>query len=277
MTADPVAALRAQARDWGRSRLATPAWAELEHRLTLLLIEPPTVEWEARDPSGFALWLIVEGAEARSLPPELREPLIRDGMLLEQTPAHDAEAQLTVFVLDRLEAVLAGIGRRALELRWSVRHAEPVHDVLRRLERLSAAAERLPEDAPERIVRQLYLQAQSSLRALRAVNADQPAPGMIPAGEAAGALCRLACVLEEGNHPPAQWLLPAAAESELGKRMASWLADIARYGEDDRARAQRVINGCDGAWNAVQAVVRPLYGDTEWFLSPDVWALRPPR
>lgn len=277
MTADPSSALRAQARDWGRSLLASPPWAELEHGLSLLLIEPPAVEWVAADPSTFALWLIVDAAEARSLPLELREPLIRDGMVIEQTPAQDAEAHLTVFTVDRLEAVIAGVGPRALELRWSVRHAEPVHDVLRRLETLRAAAERLPEEAPERIVRPLYLHAQASLRALRSVDAGRPSAGAIAAGEAAGALCRLACALEEGNYPPAQWLLPAAAETELGQRMASWLADVAHYGEDGAARAQRVVDGCDGAWAAVQAAVRPLYGDTQWFLSPTVWALRPPR
>lgn len=271
MTAEPEAALRAQARDWGRSRLASPAWAELEHRLTLLLIDPPTVEWVAADPSAFALWLIVESSEARSLPLELREPLLRDGVLLE----HDDEAALTVFTVDRIEAVLAGIGRRALEMRWSIRHAEPVHDVLRRIETLSAAAERLPEDAPERIVRPLYLQAHSSLRALGSIDAAQPGGGAIAAGEAAGALSRLACVLEEGNHPPAQWLLPAAAETELGRRMASWLNDSARYSDEDAAR--RAINGCEAAWNAVQAAVQPLYGTSAWYLSPDVWALRPPR
>lgn len=271
MTIEPGAALRAQARDWGRSRLATPAWAPLEHGLTLLLIDPPTVEWVAPDPSAFALWLIVETSEARSLPLELREPLIRDGVLLD----HDDEAVFTVFTVDRIEAVLAGIGRRALEMRWSIRHAEPVHDVLRRIETLGAAAERLPEDAPERIVRPLYLQAHSALRALRSIDVEQPGGGAIAVGEAAGAISRLACVLEEGNHPPAQWLFPTAVETELGQRMASWLSDSARY--SDEGAAQRTINGCEAAWHAVQAVVHPLYGSTAWFLSPDVWALRPPR
>ncbi len=277
MTGDPAAALRVQARDWGRSRLATPAWADLEHRLTLLLVEPPTVEWAAV-PSVFALWLIVEDSETRELPLELREPLRRDGVLLEQTPARDGVvAQLTVFTVDRLAGVLAGVGRRSLELRWSVRHAEPIHDALRRHEQLSAAAERLPEDAPERIVRPLYLQAHSSLEALRAVSTDHPAAGAVAAGEAAGALCRLASALEAGSYPPAQWLRPAAAETDLGKRMSSWLDDVERNSDQGAARAQRVINGCDGVWNAVQAAVRPLYGATEWFLAPAIWALRPPR
>jgi hypothetical protein len=271
VTVEPEAALRAQARDWGRSRLASPAWVELEHRLTLLLIDPPTVEWVAPEPSAFALWLIVETSEARSLPLELQEPLIRDGVLFD----HDDEAALSIFTVDRIEAVLAGISRRALEMRWSIRHAEPVHDVLRRIETLGAAAERLPEDAPERIVRPLYLQAHSSLRALRSVDVEQPGGGAVAAGEAAGALSRLACVLEEGNHPPAQWLLPAVAETDLGQRMASWLSDSAHYSDEDSAK--RMIDGCDAAWNAVQATVHPLYGSTAWFLSPDVWALRPPR
>jgi hypothetical protein len=275
VTAEPGAALRAQAREWGRSRLATPAWAELEHGTSLLLIDPPTVEWVAAEPAAFELWLIVELSEARFLPLELREPLIRDGVLLEQVPAGDAEARLTTFTADRLEAVLSGYGRRALEMRWSIRHSEPVHDVMRRGEALGAAAERLPEDAPERIVRPLYLQAHSSLHALSSVRPDDPAAGALAAGEAAVAIARLACVLDEGNHPPAQWLIPAAAETELGQRMAIWLTDATRYSEPEAA--QRVINGCHGAWIAIQAVVHPLYGSTAWFLSPDVWALRPPR
>ena len=50
MTADPASALRAQARDWGRSLLASPPWAELEHGLSLLLIERAREQVEGRSP-----------------------------------------------------------------------------------------------------------------------------------------------------------------------------------------------------------------------------------
>jgi hypothetical protein len=85
-------------------------------------------------------------------------------------------------------------------------------------------------------------------------------------------------VIEEGSHPPAQWLLPAARTTELGARLASWLDDLGpTLGGEHPAAASRVIDGCAGIRRAVEAAVRPEFSRAAWFQSPETWALRPPR
>lgn len=275
-------ALRERAREQGRSILSVAPWAEIEHRLTLLLVEPPAVPW-AGAAAGAALWLITDGAAARTLPDGQREPLLRDGVLLPQAHATGgaegaAAIDLTAFTLERIEGALEGVGRRSLELRWSVRRAEPLHDPLRRHDQLAAAAARIPDDALERIVRPLYLQAHESLRTLEAVlAAGRYDDATVAAGEAAGALTRIACVLEEGIHPPARWLLPAARETGLGGRIAPWLDDLPAAAGGDEAAVRRVRDGCDAVLRAVTAALHPRFGGADWLLSPDASALRRAR
>lgn len=279
MTADPAAALREQARDWGRARLATSPWAPLELRLTLLLIDPPVEQWVPPSSSS-TLWLAVDGAEVRELPAELREPLLRDGSVHESTPAvlGSQDGRISIFTLDRLEGLIAGVGGRSLEARWSIRHGEPIHDPLRRHAALSSAAARLPEDGLERAVRPLFVQACGALAAIEALSRERVTDGLAALGEGAAALTRLACVLDEGAHPPAQWLLPAARETELGQRLATWLDDIAPAlsGEHPTA-ASRVIDGCADVRRAIDSAVRPQFSRADWFQSPETWALRPRR
>ncbi|MDP6605699.1 MAG: hypothetical protein QF664_05520 [Dehalococcoidia bacterium] len=284
MTADPAAAQREQARDWGRTRLAASPWASVEHRLTLLLVDPPTDEWASPVPLC-ALWLAVDGPEVPALPSELREPLLRDGSVHEPTPADVLGAESTaspstrisVFRLDRLEGLIAGVGVRSLEARWSVRHGTAIHDPLRRHEAMSGAAARLPEGGMERAVRPLFVQACLTLAAVQALDPARAAGAVVALGEAAAAVTRLACVIEEGSHPPAQWLLPAARTTELGARLASWLDDIGPALGGEQPAAARVIDGCAGIRRAVEAAVRPEFSRAAWFQSPDTWALRPPR
>lgn len=279
MTADPAAALREQARDLGRTRLATPPWAALEHRLTLLLIDPPVDPWVS-PASPSTLWLTVDRAEVRTLAPELREPLLRDGSIHESTPAvlGSRQGRISIFTLDRLEGLIAGVGGRSLEARWAVRHGEPVHDPLRRHAALSDAAARLPEDGLERAVRPLFVQAYRALTAIEALDHERVTEGVAALGEAAAALTRLACVLDEGSHPSAQWLLPAARTTELGQRLATWLDDIApALGGEQPAAARRVIDGCAAVRRAVESAVRPEFSRAAWFQSPEMWALQPRR
>ncbi len=260
------AALRDRMRNRGRSLLESPPWPELRGRLTLLLVDPPAVRW-ATAAGGVTLWLIVEGAEAHALPPDRREPLLRDGAQRQRAGDGDAAgAELLLYTLDHLRGVLEGTGRRSLETRWSVRHAEPLEDPLRRHEQLAAMATRLPHDALERIVRPLYLRAHASLEALEPLTRTQAQAAVIAAGEAAGALARLACVLEEGVHPPPAWLLPAAGETELGGRIASWLDDLPRALGGDASAARRVADGCQSVSRAAEAVLRPRFGDAGWLL-----------
>ena len=261
------AAPRERARTWARSLLDAAPWTELTERLSLLLTAPPAVPWADADENGPpAAWLIVDAATLRALPAELREPLLNDGSSVRRAP----DGELTVFTLDALSRLLDATTRRSLELRWSVRHAEPLHDPLRRQEELAAAAVRLPDDAYERIVRPLYLQSVASLLAL-------VRPDVAVAGEAAAALARVACVLEDGIHPPPQWLIDAAAETDLGARIASWLDDLPRALGGDEVAGRRVVSGCEAVRRALDAALRPQFGTARWFQAPEAYALRPPR
>jgi hypothetical protein len=161
---------------------------------------------------------------------------------------------------------LEGTGRRSLETRWSVRHAEPLDDPLRRQEHLAAMAARLPLGALEGIVRPLYVRARSSLDALEPLAFAGAQEAVVAAGEAAGALARLACVLEDGIHPPSEWLIPASAETELGGRIASWLDDLPLALGGDAAAARRVAAGCQAVSRAAEAALRPRFGDARWLL-----------
>ena len=267
MTDGTATAPLKRAHAWARSLLDAAPWTELTERLSLLLTAPPAVQWAAGDESAPpAAWLIVDAATLRSSPPELRAPLLSDGAFVQREP----DGELTVFTLDALSRLLDGTTRRSLELRWTVRHAEPLHDPLRRHEELSAAAVRLPDDAYERIVRPLYLQAVSSLLAL-------VRPDVAVAGEAAAALTRLACVLEDGIHPPPQWLMAAVAETELGARIGSWLDDLPRALGGDEVAGRRVVGGGEAVRRAVDAALRPHFGTARWFKEPDAYALRQPH
>lgn len=259
------AALRDRARNLGHSLLETPPWPGLRGRLTLLVADPPAVRW-ATAAGGVALWMIIEGAEVHALPPERREPLLRDGALHEPAGDDDTAAELSLFTLEHLEGALEGTGRRSLETRWSVRHAEPLEDPLRRHQQLAAMAARLPHDALEGIVRPLYVRARASMKALAPLARARPREAVIAAGETAGALARLACVLEDGTHPPPAWLLPAAAETELGGRIASWLDDLPRALGGDAAAARRVAGGGQAVSRAAEAALRPRFGDARWLL-----------
>lgn len=281
MIEDLTDILREQAREQGRLILGVAPWAEIEHRLTLLLVEPPAVPWAGVSATA-VLWLITDGAAARTLPDGQREPLLGDGVL--RLPAHATGGaagaagagaiDFTAFTLERIEGALAGVGRRSLELRWSMRRAEPLHDPLRRHDQLAAAAARIPEDSFDRIMRPLYLQAYESLRMLEAVlAAGQYDNATVAAGEAAGALTRIACVLEEGIHPPARWLLPAARETDLGGRITSWLDDLPAAASGDEAAARRVRDGCDAVLRAATSALHPRFGSADWLLSPEASTL----
>ena len=228
--------------------------------------------------SHATLWIVAEASEVRVLPEALRDPLMHEGSTHEQS--HRGEAltvDLTVFTLERLEGVLSGAGRRSLETRWSVRHAEPVHDPLRRNERLSAAAQLLPEDAPGRIARMLYLDAHASLTELSRITPQRATAAVIAAGEAAGAVSRLACSLDEGVYPPVEWLIPAARQTQLGRRIASWLDDLPRALGGDATATRRVADGCEPVLKAVKEAVRVRMGTADWLRSPRASALRAPR
>lgn len=280
MTApDAVASLREQVATTGRALLASAAWEPVAPRTLLLLVRPPVADWA--DTSGTpTLWAILDTPEARALPSELRGALARDGSAFMRMPAEaDRPAiHVAVFTSDGIGRLLEGVTRRSLETRWSARHAEPVHDPLHRFEMLAGAAARLPADALERIIRPLYVQAAQALDALGATPVEErPETALILAGEAAAAIGRIACVMEVGSHPPAEWLIPEARTTHLGKRVASWLDDLApAIGGEERA-ARWIRDSGPGVLRELVAVLRAEFAGRPWLDDPQAQAIRPGR
>ena len=271
MTGEPLAESPEPAVERGRALLAAPPWSERARAVTLLAVRPPRAPWADREAAP-AFWLLVNAEEARLLGDPWHDPLVRDGLRRADDRSAEPPVELTVLTAEAAARLLEPVTRRALEARWLIRHAAVVHDPINRHEGLAAAAGRLPADALERIARPLLLQALTAIGGIGVVDAD----AVIAAGEAAGAVTRLACVLEDGTHPPAEWLLSAARETRLGKRIASWLDDLGpALGGDERAR-RWVADGAPGLLREVAAALRPEFGDREWLLDPERFALRPP-
>ena len=280
MTADTASAsIREQAAEAGRALLEGSSWEPLAGRVLLLLVRPPDADWP--DAYGVPmLWAILDTPEARALPLELRAGVLRDGSAFEriQPDGDRPSIQLATFTSEGIARLIEGVTRRSLEARWSVRHATPVHDPLHRFEMLTAAAARLPADALERVVRPLYVQAAEALGALAvAPFEERPGTALVLAGEAVGAICRLACILEEGSHPPAEWLVPAARATQLGKRVASWLDDLTpAIGGEERA-ARWVRDSGAGVLREVTSALRTEFSGRDWFNDPAAQTVRPPR
>ena len=275
MTTDATEAVRTQARADCAALLANQPWLEVATRALVLLVRPPAVAWAS--PLGTpALWMVLDASEARALPPRERDPLVTGGSYHE--PAARGRYELTVFTSEGIARVLEGVPRTSLELRWTVRHAEPLHDPLHRADPLSGTAARLPSDAIERVVRPLYVQAASALHAMMRTPVDcPPETTLLLAGEAAGALARLGCALAEGSHPPAEYLMPAARETPLGHRIASWLDDLGNAIVGEARAARWVRESCTGVLREAETTLRAEYSGRDWLEDPEGYALRPGR
>ena len=133
MTADPTEAMRAQARADCEALLADQPWADFATRALVLLVRPPAVAWAS--PLGTpGLWMVLDASEARALPPRQRDPLVAAGISRSVAPRDRYE--LVVFTSEAIGRALESVPRSSLELRWAVRHAEPLHDPLHRAEQL---------------------------------------------------------------------------------------------------------------------------------------------
>lgn len=268
-----VDAARARARTAGLAMLAATPWSEVASRALLLLVRPPAVAWaEAAAPT---LWLILDTVEARALPLAVREPLLADGVTRSLA---GEDVDLAVFTSEATGRTLEASTRHALEVRWALRHAEAVHDPLHRAPGLAAAAGRLPVEALERVVRPLYVQAVSALGALLDEPADGPRDAaLLLLAEAAAPLARLACVLEEGTHPPTEWLLPAARATRLGRRIAPWLDDVVPAVSGDTRAAQWTRESGAGVLREVAGALHAEFAGRDWLRDPETYALRPSR
>ena len=263
---------RARAAERGLALLDEPPWLERAREVTLLMVRPPRAEW-AEDPALLALtpayWLLLDAHDASTLPEPWRDALVRHGL----RRMRDADAELTVLTSEGCAVLLEATTRRALEARWSVRHAVAVHDPLGRHEGLGLAAGRLPADALERIARPLYLQAYAALDAL----ALAVGGALVVAGEAAGAVARLAFLIEEGAYPPPEWLHAAARETRLGRRLRPWLEALPQVAAGDAGALRGAAQAAPTILDALEAALRPHFADRAWLQDPEQFALRPPR
>jgi len=276
MTSGPPDALREQAREWGRGLLSAAPWSAVADRVTLLLVEPPAGLYGAPAPA-VSFWLTLDQEAARSLPPEYREPLTTNRAVIEHPRIADLPpATLSVTTDDALHRLLQGTTRSAMEARWLVRHVDIVSDRLRRGEQYALRANLVADDAPERIVRGLWVDAVSAARALDVMTVD-PAGGLTAAGEVMGALCRLACFDHGGSYPPSSYLRAVARETRLGKRINPWLDDLTKAVSGDEVAARRIIGSRDQVIEEARTVLGERYRNRPWLRDPDAFALQPPR
>ena len=258
----------------GRALASGRPWSEVANRLTVLLTSPPIGPWRASRAAAY--WLIVDDAEVQALPEPWRVTLAGAGVHVEHRRSDAALAgaplALTVSAASAALRSMDAATRRGMEVRWLVRQAQPIHDPLGRLEQLVLAARRAPADMLERIIRPLYLQAVTAVRGLATVE-----PDAVSLGEAAGAVARIACVLEAGNHPPAEWLLEAAAATALGQRLHAWFDDVPLAAAGDGRALRWMVDSSEGVLREVHEAIRPHFADREWFRDPESTAARPPR
>lgn len=278
MADGPADALREQAREWGRALLAAPPWSAVSDRVSLLLVDPPFGLEDGPATGVLSFWLTLDTQAARSLPAEYRTPLTSDRGVFERprTAAGAPRVSLAVMTDESVHRLLQGTSRASMEARWQARHVDLISDRLRRGEQYSLRAGLLPDEAPERVSRTLWLDAVSASRGLDGIEGD-PAAAMAPAGEVSGALCRLACFDDHGGYPPAAYLRVAARQTRLGRRIATWLDDLPRAIGGDEAAARRVLGARDQVLEEARMILGERYRDRPWLREPEAFMLRPPR
>lgn len=267
------ASLRDAARAWGATLLASPPWSEVADRVTLLVVSPPLGHDDTA--ASATLWLAIDAPTARLLPPEFAAPLGRDETVVHRPRTMDAA--LAVFTDAALHRLLQAVTPVGLEARWLIRRAEAITDRLHRLEEFQARANLLPAEAPERIARGLWLDLVSASLGLTASLATARGAALPAAGETLGALLRLAVAVEDGAHPPVAWLAAGSAETRIGRRLRSWIDDLAAAVGGDEAAARRVLAARQQALDEVAQVLGERWRGRPWLQSPEAYLLRAPR
>ncbi len=189
MTSEPADALREQAREWGRALLAGTPWSGVSDRLSLLLVQPPA---RFEGSTNVTYWLTLDLAAARSLADPYGAALSSDRAVVEHPRAAGLNVTLVVMSDEAMHRYLTGTTPAAIEGRWQARHHEPIADRMRRGEQYALRANLLPDDAPERILRTLFLELVAAIRAIATLEAN-PAHALAAAGAATTAACRIAC------------------------------------------------------------------------------------
>jgi hypothetical protein len=277
MTSAPET-LREQAQEWGRSLLQQAPWEPLSERLSLILASPLPNARLAAVPPRAVVWLLVDRASAGSLPEAVRKPLLSGGALVQRHAgtATSPAVELAVRTAEGVEAQLERTGRRDFEVRWTLLHATVIADRLRRLEALAARARLLPPDGLERAVRELFLEAHAAARGVWAV-AEAPSEAMSVAGELAGALLRLGCLLDHGAYPTGELLRSEASDTRIGMRLGVWLDDLGSGLGGDEAAGRRAASAVEQVLEEVRTVLRERYASRDWLVDPAAYELRSRR
>lgn len=278
MAGGPADALREQAREWGRALLAAPPWSTVSDRVSLLIVDPPIGLGDAIPTAGYSFWLTIDADAARSLPSEYRAALTSDRTIVEHPRVEAGQPRITLAVMtdESVHRLLQGVTRSGLEARWLARHADGVSDRMPRGEQYELRAGLLPEDAPERITRGLWIEAVSAVRGLDALSASG-ADGLPAAGEAMAALSRLACFDGSGGYPPAAYLRAVSRETRLGRRLVIWVDDLPKAVAGDEAAVRRVLAGRDQVIEEARTFLGERYRDRPWLRDPDAFILRAAR
>lgn len=269
---------RAAAIERARGLLRVNPWADATERITLWLVSPPR-GITARTRPPVEAWLAIDRPTAQTLGGD-GQRLHLEGAIARDLPPSPADAGLRacLFTEEALAALLSGDGRRALEARWCLSHAELLADRLGRHERFLAESARSPDGAVERALRGAYLQAAGALPALSAVPGENAGLEILPAaGEAASALARLACLLDGDSHAPIAWLLPAAQDTRLGRRLRSWFDDLGLVLAGDEAATRRVTSAREAVLEQARTLARHRVGERPWLREPASYVLNPRR
>ena len=276
MTTDPADALREQAREWGRALLAGSPWSDVSDRITLLLVDPPA---KFDGTTSVTYWLTLDLAAARRLA-EPYGPALSSERAVVEHPRADKSAGLKVTLVvmsdEALHRYLQGTTPAAIEGRWQARHHEAISDRLRRGEQYALRANLLPDDAPERIIRTLFLELVGAIRALGPLETN-PAHALAAAGAASAAACRIACFDEGGAYPPAEHLRTVAADTRLGRRLVTWFDDLTAAVGGDAPAARRAVSAGDQVIEETRKILGEVYRDRLWLRTPEAFALRAPR
>ena len=270
--------LRERAQEWGRALLLKPPWEPLTERLSLILVAPlPGSRLESTPPAA-TLWMLLDRGVMGSLPDAVKQPLLETGAAIERHGATvtTPPIELAIRNVEGIEHQIEGTGRREMELRWTLIHATPIADRLRRLETLAARARLLPPDGLERAVRSLWLEAHAAAAALWPLP-TAPAHALPAGGELAGALLRLACLMDEGAYPPADRLRSEAAETRIGLRLRGWLDDLSAGFAGNDAAGRRAVNASAQVLEEVRLVLRERYADRPWLRDAASYELRARR
>jgi hypothetical protein len=68
-----------------------------------------------------------------------------------------------------------------------------------------------------------------------------------------------------------------ARQTELGRRLATWIDDLPAATSGDEAAVRRVVAGTEHVRRATAEALKLRFGAADWLTSPETYVFRPPR